>query len=50
MGRPIERQQVLTATVGPTDADLIERLAHSPALRAAIRDAVDAAEKSQAGV
>ena len=43
-GRPIERQQILTANVGPTDSDLIERLAHSPALRAAIRDAVEAAE------
>lgn len=45
-GRPIERQQIITANVGPTDSDLIERLAHSPALRAAIRDAVEAAEKT----
>lgn len=44
VGRPIERQQVLTAKIGDTDADFIERLAHSPALRAALRDAVEAAE------
>ena len=46
VGKPVERQQILTANVGPTDSDLIERLAHSPALRAAIRDAVEAAEKT----
>ena len=46
LGKPVERQQILTANVGPTDSDLIERLAHSPALRAAIREAVEAAEKT----
>lgn len=45
LGKPIERQQVVSAQVGCPDGDLIERMVHSPALRSAIRNLLEAAEK-----
>lgn len=44
-GRPIERQQVITAKVD-SEPDLISRLVHSPAARQALRDLLAAAESA----
>ena len=43
LGKPIERQQVVTAKVD-SESDLLSRLAHSPELREALREVLAAAE------
>lgn len=47
-GRLIDRQQVVIAKVGG-EADMIDRLTHSPELRQALRDALDVAENRSGG-
>ena len=47
LGKPIERQQIVTATVsGENETALIERLAKSPAMREALRGVLGEAEKT----
>lgn len=43
LGKPIERQQLMIAKVGG-EADMIDRLAQSPAARQAIKDMLAAAD------
>lgn len=45
VGRPVERQEIVTVNVdADSETGMMDRLAKSPALRAALRKALDAAD------
>ena len=45
-GRPVERQEVITANVTDNDSDILERLKNSAAARAALRRVLDSADQA----
>ena len=46
-GRPVERQEVITANLSENDSAILERVKNSPAARAALRRMLDSAEERQ---
>ena len=47
VGRPIERQQIVTQSTGGTMEDFAERLAQSPVLRKTLRGLLDGLDKGE---
>lgn len=46
-GRPVERQEVITANLSENDSAILERVKNSPTARAALRRMLDTAENGQ---
>ena len=49
-GRPVERQEVITANLSENDSAILERVKNSPTARAALRRMLDSAENGQKGL
>jgi len=46
-GRPVERQEVITANLSENDDAILERVKNSPAARAALRRVLDSADHAE---